>query len=44
MYIGMVWYSVFDTHSSTYQTAYTEACKTYRIITVNTTVFLEMNR
>jgi len=31
------------THFSTYKTAYTDACKTYRTITVYTTVFLKMN-
>ena len=34
---------VFDTHSSTYWTAYTDACKTHYTISVYTTVFLKMN-
>jgi len=50
-----VWYSVFcmqnkksvfdeyQTHSSTYKTAYTEACRTHYTIPVYTTIFLKMN-
>jgi hypothetical protein len=30
-------------HSSTFKTAYTDACKTYHTITAHTTVFLKMN-
>jgi len=30
-------------HSSTYKTAYTDACKTHSTIPVYTTVFLKMN-
>jgi len=33
----------YRTHSSTYQTPYTDECKTYNTITVYTTVFLKMN-
>jgi len=33
----------FRTHSSTYNTAYTDACKTHYTVPVNTTVFLKMN-
>jgi hypothetical protein len=32
-----------ETLSSTYQTAYTDACKTHHTIIVYTTVFLKMN-
>jgi hypothetical protein len=31
------------THSSTYQTAYTDACKTHCTLPVRTAVFLKMN-
>jgi len=31
------------THSSTYRTAYTDACKTYHTIPAYTTVFLKKN-
>jgi hypothetical protein len=31
------------THSSTYKTTYTDVCKTYYTIPVNTTVFLKMD-
>ena len=34
---------LYRTHSSIYQTAYTDACKTHHTITVYTTVFLNMN-
>jgi len=33
----------YRTHSSTYKTGYTDACKTYCTMTVYTTVFLKMN-
>jgi len=38
-----VWYSVFDTYFSAYQTAYIDTSKTYRTITLYTTVLLKMN-
>jgi hypothetical protein len=46
LYIQL-WYGTFYMHqykhSSTYLTAYTDACKMYHIITVYTAVFLKMN-
>jgi len=33
----------YRTHSSTYKTVYTAACKTYHTVTVYTAVFLKMN-
>jgi len=33
----------YQTHSSTYKTAYTDACRTHYDIRVCTTVFLKMN-
>jgi len=34
---------VYPTHSSSYQTAYSDARKMYHTMTVYTTIFLKMN-